>query len=86
MKDSIWVTNKIPNNVSDEHCQGLTFHPFDSNIPSGDDVISILGKLGIEHVTEFQSFHEWHVARKVSMLLKGVAVQVLIQLRLDKER
>jgi polyhydroxyalkanoate synthesis regulator phasin len=49
-------------------------------------VISTLGGLKIDHVTEYQSFHKWHVGRKFSSSSKGVATQVPIQLKLDKER
>jgi hypothetical protein len=47
-----------------------------------------LGGLDIDHVTEFQSFQDckWHVCRKFSMMSRGIATQVLIQLRLDLEK
>jgi hypothetical protein len=86
VKESIRVTSKIPTNESDERRRGLTFCPAGSNAIVDDGVISTLGGLKIDHVTEYQSFHEWHVGRKFSSSSKGVVTQVPIQLKLDKER
>lgn len=85
-KESMRVVNKIPPVVHPDRRRGLLFRPFGSNESVDDHVISLLGELEIEHVTEFQGFLEWHWARKFSITSKGVAMQVPIQMRLDKEQ
>jgi hypothetical protein len=72
--------------IHPNHHWGLLFHPFGSTIPVDDTVIFIFGELAIEHTTEIQGYLEWHWGRKFCSSSKGVATQVPIQLRIDKER
>jgi hypothetical protein len=86
VKKLIRVANKISLVTHPDHHWGLLFHPFGSTSPVDNTVISILGELAIEHTTEFQGYLEWHWGRNFCSSLKGVATQVPIQLRIDKER
>lgn len=80
------VATKIPMVVHPDRRRGLLFRAFGSNIGVNDCAISVLGRLNIEHTTELQGYREWHWARKFSTTSKGVALQLPIQMRMDKAR
>jgi hypothetical protein len=86
VKESIRISNKIPPVVHPSRRRGLLFRPFGSNVPVDDQVISILGGLNVDHSTEYQGHQEWHWGRRFSSTSTGVATQVPIQMRMDKER
>ena len=85
--DEKQISTKIHLLTSPEWRRALTFRLFGSNVALDNNlVMSELGRLEIEHVTEYQSHQEWMKARQNSLTSSGVDTQVAIQLRLDKQR